>query len=416
MHDIQSWNLPTSRNKSIAWLKVCTFMLVIFDCDRWNSLTQQPFTLFLGLVNYVEEETVLYNWPPCWPSGKASASRVEDPGFEFSLRLDFPGLSHTSDLKIGTQAATLPGAWCYRVSAGTDWPGVSILWLGKTESLICNFYLSVAARKIVWADPSKIHSHVAGTLSNQQTTNSSIIQATGVISSKRCRFFFHNWALNQQNTWRTTLHKGLVLKVPCTSQTSLSVYTYIHRDCRFYLKDKRKKKHTHTVIRKWSYKWLLSGGLKTKRYLSMVAVNLHSTVIDLLWLSMIHTHCRCPGFVWLHMPQWQHETDTSNHGTIKSILQMQTTSWQTCTRCLHFNNNNNQFEIFTISSLRHELSPTNTLQWPGHNRVQISCNTSSAYHVQHVVCHVVWRDSSATKLERVEITFSSAFYFMGWNH
>ena len=49
--------------------------------------------------------------------------------------------------------ATLPGAWRYRVSAGTGRPGVSILWLGETESLICNFYLSAAARKIVWADP-----------------------------------------------------------------------------------------------------------------------------------------------------------------------------------------------------------------------------------------------------------------------
>ena len=49
---------------------------------------------------------------------------------------------------------TLPGAWRDRVSAGTGWPGVSIRWLGEMESWICNFYLSAAARKIVWADPS----------------------------------------------------------------------------------------------------------------------------------------------------------------------------------------------------------------------------------------------------------------------
>ena len=35
--------------------------------------------------------------------------------------------SHTSDLKIGTPVATLPGAWRYRVSTGTGRPGVSIL-------------------------------------------------------------------------------------------------------------------------------------------------------------------------------------------------------------------------------------------------------------------------------------------------
>ena len=32
----------------------------------------------------------------------------------------FPGSSHTSDLEIGTPVATLPGAWRYRVSAGSD--------------------------------------------------------------------------------------------------------------------------------------------------------------------------------------------------------------------------------------------------------------------------------------------------------
>ena len=74
--------------------------------------------------------------------------------FESRLRRDFSGLSHTSDFKIGTPVATLPGAWRYRVSAGTGRPGVSILGLGEVESFMCNFYLSVAARTIVKADPS----------------------------------------------------------------------------------------------------------------------------------------------------------------------------------------------------------------------------------------------------------------------
>ena len=58
---------------------------------------------------------------------KASASRAEDPGFESCLRRDFSGSSHTSDFKIDTSVATLPGTWRYRVSAGTDRPGVNIL-------------------------------------------------------------------------------------------------------------------------------------------------------------------------------------------------------------------------------------------------------------------------------------------------
>ena len=57
----------------------------------------------------------------------ASASRAEGPGFDSRLRRDFSGSSHTSDLKIGSPVATLPGAWRYRASTGTGRPGVSIL-------------------------------------------------------------------------------------------------------------------------------------------------------------------------------------------------------------------------------------------------------------------------------------------------
>ena len=88
---------------------------------------------------------------------KASTSGAEDPEFESRLRLDFSGSSHTSDLKIGTPVSTLPGAWHCRVSAGTGQPGVSILRLGEVESLICNFYLSLAARNIVCADLSLVY-------------------------------------------------------------------------------------------------------------------------------------------------------------------------------------------------------------------------------------------------------------------
>ena len=39
----------------------------------------------------------------------------------------FSRSSHTSDLNIGTSVAALPGAWRFRVSAGTGRPSVSIL-------------------------------------------------------------------------------------------------------------------------------------------------------------------------------------------------------------------------------------------------------------------------------------------------
>ena len=67
----------------------------------------------------------------------------------------------TDWLWVGIQwlgrVATLPDVWRYGVSVGTGWPSIGILWLGEVESLICNCYLSVAARIIVWADPSQIY-------------------------------------------------------------------------------------------------------------------------------------------------------------------------------------------------------------------------------------------------------------------
>ena len=60
-------------------------------------------------------------------------------------------------------------------------------------------------------------------------------------------------------------------------------------------------------------------------------------------------------------------------------------------------------------------APANCLQHvhslPRRNRVQITCNTLSAYHVQHIVCHVVRRDSSAIKFDRVQIAFILALFY-----
>ena len=46
-----------------------------------------------GRVHVMSENVSLPSErPPRWPSGKASASRVEDPGFESRLRRDFFGV------------------------------------------------------------------------------------------------------------------------------------------------------------------------------------------------------------------------------------------------------------------------------------------------------------------------------------
>ena len=61
--------------------------------------------------------------------------RIESGGLRFNSRFrcgSFLMLSHTSELKIRTLVVTLPGARCYRVSAGTGWPGVHILCMRHT--------------------------------------------------------------------------------------------------------------------------------------------------------------------------------------------------------------------------------------------------------------------------------------------
>ena len=79
--------------------------------------------------------------------------------------------------------------------------------------------------------------------------------------------------------------------------------------------------------------------------------------------------------------------------------------------CDHNNNNNNNnnsrierrtSRFLTISSLRRERSPTRSLKWPGRIRVQITCNTSSAYPVQHAVFRATWYEGTAQLLSLTE--------------
>ena len=65
--------------------------------------------------------------------------------------------------------------------------------------------------------------------------------------------------------------------------------------------------------------------------------------------------------------------------------------------------------FLAISLLRREQSLACIFRWPGCGRVYMSCNTSGAYHVQYAVCHVIRRDSSAIKFDRVEICMSFNF-------
>ena len=85
---------------------------------------------------------------------KASCSRVEDPRFKSHLHRDFSWVESYQWLKYWHSSGYPARRLALWGLTGTGQPSVSILWLGEVESLVCNFYLSVAAHKIVWADPS----------------------------------------------------------------------------------------------------------------------------------------------------------------------------------------------------------------------------------------------------------------------
>ena len=98
--------------------------------ERVNSISDDngKISVLIGTLLYVFGLCVRHSELTDRRAGlvvKASASGVEDQGFESRLRRDFSGSSHTCDL-IDTPVTTLPGAWRYKVSAGTGRPGVSI--------------------------------------------------------------------------------------------------------------------------------------------------------------------------------------------------------------------------------------------------------------------------------------------------
>ena len=142
---IQTWS-------SFSLMDPCS----IFFCSSVKPKFFTPTHAFCGCVLYLCNCIVHFvcNYHLIGLLVRRPPRERKIPGSNPACARIFSGSSHTCDLNIGTPVATLPGAWRYRVSAGTGRPGVSILWLGEMDSLICNFYLSVAACKIVWADPS----------------------------------------------------------------------------------------------------------------------------------------------------------------------------------------------------------------------------------------------------------------------
>ena len=110
-----SSSVYTQKTEHVYTKSLLIFLVASHSCFSWMKLFR-PFHMLHNNENRLAGLMV-----------KASASGALDPGFESHLPWDFSRSSHTSDLKIGTPVATLPGAWHYKVRAGTGLPSVSIL-------------------------------------------------------------------------------------------------------------------------------------------------------------------------------------------------------------------------------------------------------------------------------------------------
>ena len=88
----------------------------------------------------------MWGWPPCWPCGKSILPQVQQTWLLFLLSVWTFFQVESFQWLTGWYSSVFPAStWRYRVSTGTGWPGVSMLWLGDVATLIYNFCLSVAA-------------------------------------------------------------------------------------------------------------------------------------------------------------------------------------------------------------------------------------------------------------------------------
>ena len=117
--------------------------------------------------------------------------------------------------------ATLPSVWHYRVSAGTGWPGDSILWLGEVEKFDLQLLSQCGSTyNCLSSSVPEIYEHVARMLSNQQkpTTNQAIVTTT----IPKCITFRHYSA-----TLITRIFPLRVKSVCCTDSTRMDIWIHL---------------------------------------------------------------------------------------------------------------------------------------------------------------------------------------------
>ena len=115
------WNGPLERRAPIHMVPVPSQELPERCCIQPQTAAGTPAPDFSSGLT-----------PEAFPMSMAARQR------RFETRV-VPLYQSSSDRNCGAPVATLPGAWRFRVSAGTGWVRVSMLLLDEIASLICNF-------------------------------------------------------------------------------------------------------------------------------------------------------------------------------------------------------------------------------------------------------------------------------------
>ena len=132
------------------------------------------------LVQCVLSHMLLLSFrPPRWPSGKASASRTEDPGFESRLRRKFFGVESYQWLK-NWHSSGYPARRLALLGQHWDWSArcqYTVTGWGRTFDLQllsqCGSTYNCLSRSV-----PEIHSSVAGTLNNKQIAVVSVFDSS----------------------------------------------------------------------------------------------------------------------------------------------------------------------------------------------------------------------------------------------
>ena len=123
-------SLPLQSPLSSSASRVCGHIICFVMSWKLDTL---GFSFFFVCPNEYLMDLCNLSCSSLWPTASLALWLRHPPrelkitGLNPACAGIFSGLSHTSDLEIGTPVATLSGAWCYRVSAGTGRPTVSIL-------------------------------------------------------------------------------------------------------------------------------------------------------------------------------------------------------------------------------------------------------------------------------------------------